>query len=158
MHIVHACQPPCRVQKSGDVCKSLHYKNVIFNNVQEYTPKITQKAFQMFPMSIFPSMKNCTKRLKAQRRHLNFQSSSVNSMSLREICFLASRHPCTSCGPHGPSSLIIVSWTSDKQYQVLCKLSLKEAEIHFVYFWTNILCIIGKYIYYLGISDNKKGK
>ena len=104
-------------------------------------------------------MKNCTKRLKTQRRHLNFQSSSVNPMSLGEICFLASRHPCTSCGPHGPSSLIIVSWTRDKQYHVvLCKLSLKEAEIHFVYFWTNILRIIGKYIYYLGISKNKKGK
>ena len=61
-------------------------------------------------------MKSCTKKLKTQRRHLNFQSSSVNSMSLREICFLASRLPCTSCGPHGPSSLIFVSWTRDKQF------------------------------------------
>ena len=57
-------------------------------------------------------------------------------MSLDEICFLA-------------STLIIVSWTRDKQYHVvLCKLSLKEAEIRFVYFWTNILRIIGKYIYH----------
>ena len=38
--------PTPRVQKSGDIEKSLHCENVIFDNVQEQPPKIAQKEFR----------------------------------------------------------------------------------------------------------------
>ena len=43
--------PTPRVQKSGDVLKSLHCKNIIFDNVRILSEN-HPKAFRMFPMSI----------------------------------------------------------------------------------------------------------
>ena len=81
-------------------------------------------------------------------------------MNLREIRFLASKNPRTSHRSRGPSSLITVGWTRDKQcHFALCKLSLEEAEIHFVYFWNNMLRIIAKLLGSIWASRKiKKGK
>ena len=44
--------PTPRVQKFGDIQKSLHCKNVIFDNVSIILSESHAKAFQMFPMLI----------------------------------------------------------------------------------------------------------